>query len=66
MSVLLTRAQADNAPTCRVPEVVHSLAAQVAQAPQLHAYYNLLKVPHLISILRHSKICQASKTMEAQ
>ena len=37
-------AQADNAPTCRVPELVHSLAAQVAQAPQLHAYYNLLKV----------------------
>ena len=27
--------QADNAPTCLVPEFVHSIAAQLSQAPQL-------------------------------
>ena len=35
--------QADNAPTCLVPEFVHSLAAQLAQAPQLQPYYQLLQ-----------------------
>ena len=42
--------QADNAPTCLVPHFVHSLAAQLSQAPQLAPYYRHLKVqnaPHL-------------------
>ncbi len=34
--------QADNAPTCLVPEFVHSVAAQMSQAPQLTPYYQLL------------------------
>ena len=36
--------QADNAPTCLVPQFVHSLAAQLSQAPQLAPYYRHLKV----------------------
>ena len=35
--------QADNAPTCMVPQLVHSLAAQLCQAPQLAAYYRHLQ-----------------------
>ncbi|CAL4062159.1 unnamed protein product [Meganyctiphanes norvegica] len=34
--------QADNSLTCLVPELVHSMAAQLCQAPQLHAYRDLL------------------------
>lgn len=34
--------QADNADTCRVPEFVHSLAAQLSQCPRLAAYRRLL------------------------
>lgn len=34
--------QADNNATCLVPEFVHSLAAQLCQAPQLAAYRELL------------------------
>ena len=34
--------QADNAPTCRVGEFVHSLAAQLSQAPQLADYHAYL------------------------
>ena len=34
--------QSDNAPTCLVPEFVHSLAAQMSQAPQLTPYYQLV------------------------
>ncbi|CAL4113280.1 unnamed protein product [Meganyctiphanes norvegica] len=34
--------QADNAVTCLVPELVHSLAAQLCQAPQLSAFHTLL------------------------
>ncbi len=34
--------QVDNAPTCSVPEFVHSLAAQLSQAPALRPYYNQL------------------------
>ncbi|GLH00293.1 Uncharacterized protein GBIM_06713 [Gryllus bimaculatus] len=40
--------QADNNSTCLVPEFVHSVAAQLCQAPQLHAYRDLLlSEPHL-------------------
>ena len=35
--------QADNAPTCRVAELVHSLAAQLSQAPQLTDYHSYLQ-----------------------
>ena len=35
--------QADNADTCRVPEFVHSLAAQLSQCPRLAAYRRLLQ-----------------------
>ena len=34
--------QAENAPTCAVAEFVHSLAAQLSQAPALRPYHNLL------------------------
>ena len=34
--------QADNNITCMVPEFVHSIAAHMARAPQLHAYKELL------------------------
>ena len=33
--------QADNAPTCLVPEFVHSVAAQMSQSPQLTPYYQV-------------------------
>ena len=35
--------QADNGPTCQVPEFVHSLAAQLSQAPQLAQYFQILQ-----------------------
>ncbi|KAK8385509.1 hypothetical protein O3P69_016365 [Scylla paramamosain] len=34
--------QAENSATCLVPDFVHSIAAQLCQAPQLHAYRDLL------------------------
>ncbi|XP_069974684.1 protein TANC2 isoform X6 [Penaeus vannamei] len=34
--------QAENSVTCLVPDFVHSVAAQLCQAPQLHAYRDLL------------------------
>ncbi|XP_050719827.1 protein TANC2-like isoform X3 [Eriocheir sinensis] len=34
--------QAENSTTCLVPDFVHSIAAQLCQAPQLHAYRDLL------------------------
>lgn len=44
--------QADNNSTCLVGEFVHSLAAQLCQAPRLHAYREyLLSEPHLLSCL---------------
>lgn len=44
--------QADNNLTCLVPDFVHSLAAQLCQAPQLSAYRDyLLNEPHLQNIL---------------
>jgi len=35
--------QADNAPTCLLPEFVHSISAQMSQAPQLAPYFHLLQ-----------------------
>ena len=44
--------QADNAPTCMVPEFIHSIAAQMSQSPQLTPYYQyLLSDPGLQSQL---------------
>nr|CAD7444343.1 unnamed protein product [Timema bartmani] len=44
--------QADNNSTCLVPDFVHSLAAQLCQAPQLIAYReHLLSEPHLQKLL---------------
>ncbi|XP_014088490.2 protein TANC2 isoform X1 [Bactrocera oleae] len=44
--------QADSNLTCLVPDFVHSLAAQLCQAPQLEAYREyLLSEPHLQDIL---------------
>ena len=34
--------QADNAPTCTVPEFIHNLAAQLSQSPSMRLYHNLL------------------------
>ncbi|KAJ8307276.1 hypothetical protein KUTeg_015360 [Tegillarca granosa] len=46
--------QADNNITCLVPEFVHSLAARLAQAPQLLAYRDLLiqdtQLQHVLSL----------------
>ncbi|XP_044005263.1 protein TANC2 isoform X2 [Aphidius gifuensis] len=40
--------QADNNSTCLVPDLIHSLAAQLCQAPQLASYREyLLSEPHL-------------------
>ncbi|CAH2046614.1 unnamed protein product, partial [Iphiclides podalirius] len=44
--------QADNNSTCLVGEFVHSLAAQLCQAPRLQSYREyLLSEPHLLSCL---------------
>ncbi|KAG5879492.1 hypothetical protein JTB14_026360 [Gonioctena quinquepunctata] len=44
--------QADNNNTCSVPDFIHSLAAQLCQAPQLVAYReHLLGEPHLQNML---------------
>lgn len=44
--------QADNNSTCLVPDFVHSLAAQLCQAPQLVAYREqLLNEPHLQGVV---------------
>lgn len=44
--------QADNNNTCLVPDFIHSVAAQLCQAPQLVAYREyLLSEPHLQSVL---------------
>ena len=38
--------QIDNAVTCKVPELVHSLASQLSQSPCLKAYHQLLSMEH--------------------
>ena len=38
--------QADNAATCRVGDMIHSLAAQLSQHPALTAYQQLLSMDH--------------------
>ena len=44
--------QADNSPTCLVPEFVQSLAGQLCQAPQLASYHHLVQSrPDLLALL---------------
>jgi len=44
--------QADNSITCHVPEFIHSLAAQLYQAPQMEAYrQQLISESHLQVII---------------
>ena len=44
--------QADNSPTCLVPEFLQSLAGQLCQAPQLTSYHHLLQTqPDLLAQL---------------
>merc|ERR1719234_1405539 len=50
--------QADNAPTCLVPHFVHSLAAQLSQAPQLASYYRHLKTSPTARALVALPSCQ--------
>ncbi|XP_023349320.1 protein TANC2, partial [Eurytemora carolleeae] len=38
--------QIDNAVTCQIAEWIHSLAAQLSQAPQLESYHSLLSTEH--------------------
>ena len=51
-NVLFFKKQADNSSTCLVPDFVHSIAAQLCQAPELVAYRQLLlSDPHLQALL---------------
>ena len=44
--------QADNSPTCNVPEFIHSVAAQLSQAPALKSYLQLIMTnPKIRSVL---------------
>ena len=49
--------QADNAVTCQVAEWVHSLAAQLSQAPCLKAYHQLLSTDHQLRAKLSSPAC---------
>ena len=54
--------QADNAPTCLVPEFVHSIAAQMSQAPQLAAYFQLIQAEPAVQALLSLPSCHADPT----
>ena len=58
--------QADAAASCLVPEFVHSVAAQLAQCPQLSAYRRQLQAPR--SPLRHLSLrsCRADPDLALQ
>ena len=50
--------QADNNATCLVPDFIHSVAAQLCQAPQLAAYKEYLQSePHLQVCLLYTSRC---------
>ena len=51
--------QADNSATCLVPDFVHSLAAQLCQAPQLVAYRSLLLADPELQAVVSMKRCIA-------
>merc|ERR1712142_128708 len=52
--------QADNAPTCLIPEFVHSISAQMSQAPQLSPYFQLLQSDQAIQAMLSLASCNAS------
>jgi hypothetical protein len=52
--------QADNAPTCLVPQFLHSLAAQMSQAPQLAAYFQLIQAEPAVQALLALPACHAN------
>jgi len=54
--------QADNATTCLVPEFVHSIAAQMSQAPQLSAYFQLIQGEPEVQALLSLPSCHADPT----
>ncbi|XP_058055857.1 protein TANC2 [Anopheles bellator] len=51
--------QADNISTCLIPDFVHSLAAQLCQAPQLAAYHEFLLGEHALQHVLSVKECIA-------
>ena len=55
--------QADNAVTCQVAEWVHSLAAQLSQAPCLKAYHQLLSMDHDLRTLLSLPACLTDPDM---
>jgi len=52
--------QADNAPTCLLPQFVHSISAQMSQAPQLSPYFQLLQSDQTIQARLSLASCIAS------
>jgi len=52
--------QADNAPTCLLPQFVHSISAQMSQAPQLSPYFQLLQSDQTIQARLSIASCNAS------
>jgi len=52
--------QADNAPTCLLPEFVHSISAQMSQAPQLSPYFQQLQSDQTIQTRLSLASCNAS------
>ena len=51
--------QADNSPTCLVPQFVHSVAAQMSQAPALAAYFQLIQAEPEVQALLSLPSCHA-------
>ena len=52
--------QADNSPTCSVPEFVHSIAAQLSQAPAMKPYLQLIMSNAKIRTALTLKECNAN------
>ncbi|XP_023320622.1 uncharacterized protein LOC111695501 [Eurytemora carolleeae] len=52
--------QADNATTCRVPEFIHSVSAQISQSPRLSAYFHLIQVEKKVRDLLSISHCTAN------
>ncbi|XP_054264581.1 protein TANC2 isoform X4 [Macrosteles quadrilineatus] len=58
--------QADNNSTCLVPDLIHSLAAQLCQAPQLAAYKEYLQSEPHLQVSLSLKECIASPDLAWQ
>jgi len=52
--------QADNAPTCLLPQFVHSISAQMSQAPQMSQYFQLLQSDQTLQARLSLASCNAS------